>query len=262
MSGLRLAGNRDFFERDLVRDYCGVYLALREQWGRLLRDGNVSHSALNVLLGESVSKGVFWRLKDMAHYLFRGPQPPEREGGAVRLGLLVDWCVGYAFHECLKLREDAYQAQHYAAALTQLARSAEAGREDFESLAPLSEQTAQSSRRELERMLRVLRTGMELLARLLAYSPENCPLARWLVTQSEAAEAAFGPLHGELLEALYGGDARRARTLAAADLLDCGRVAEARELLRRAREGGLLDEDGESLLEAAEGSAALESEGA
>ena len=71
MNGGWLVANRDFLVRDLVRDYCTVYSLLADQRRRFEADGAVSYSALRDLLGESMRKGVFWRLKDTAHHLFR-----------------------------------------------------------------------------------------------------------------------------------------------------------------------------------------------
>ena len=71
MKGRWLLANRDFLVRDLVRDYCTVYHALAAQRRRFELDGAVSYTALRDLLGEAMRKGVFWRLKDTAHLLFR-----------------------------------------------------------------------------------------------------------------------------------------------------------------------------------------------
>ena len=132
MSSYRLASKHDAFVRDLLRDYCAVYLALAKQNQRYQRDGSMSYAVLNSLIGTNMSKGVFWRLKDTAHYLFRHPiRPGEQESAPDQyevVGSLIDWCVGYAFHECGKLREDAFQGQHYAIRLIQLARTADFAR--------------------------------------------------------------------------------------------------------------------------------------
>ena len=66
MSNYRLASNHEFFVRDLLRDYCVVYLAVDEQQVRCRKDGNISYTQVRNLIGESMSKGVFWRLKDTA----------------------------------------------------------------------------------------------------------------------------------------------------------------------------------------------------
>ena len=129
MSERWLLARRAYFVRDLVRDYCTVYLGIEEQNRLFTRDGLVSYAALRDLLGEVNRKGVFWRLKDTAHHLFRQmvEQPAEDAillwqyaGSAAPSGVtvqtpveaLLDWCIGYAFHECAKLREDAFQRQH------------------------------------------------------------------------------------------------------------------------------------------------------
>ena len=156
MNGRWLLANRDFLVRDLVRDYCTVYSLLADQRRRFDVDGAVSYTALRDLLGEAMRKGVFWRLKDTAHHLFRNspgieamapggmpplelplPEEPAVENGntaemaqitALRrhadnvlpggahaqkaFETLIDWCIGYAFHECAKLKEDAFQGQH------------------------------------------------------------------------------------------------------------------------------------------------------
>ncbi|MDE6734656.1 MAG: hypothetical protein K2J64_04235, partial [Desulfovibrio sp.] len=109
-----LARRRPALVRDLVRDYCAAHAVLTAQLRRFEGDGTVSYAIIRALLGEAMSKGVLWRLKDTAHHLFRSPaQAGDRatEGRAL-VGELIDWCVGFAFHECIKLREDAYQRQH------------------------------------------------------------------------------------------------------------------------------------------------------
>lgn len=251
MSNYRLASNHEFFLRDLLRDYCIVYLALDEQVQRYRRDGSISFSVLQSLVGESLSKGVFWRLKDTAHFLFRneeGTGGPQYAG----TGRLVDWCVGYAFHECCKLREDAFQGQHYAMRLTQLCRADAQVRDMASPLIPLLDQTAESCARELTRILHVLREGMRLLVCFLPSASGNCSLARWLVTDRDRARHAFDSLYPDLIHALYEDSPERMYTLAAVDFMECGRTAEARYWLSRAQENDSLDEDGEHMLRALE----------
>ena len=124
MNGRWSPERKAFLVRDLVRDYCQVYEGLEEQRRRFDHEGAVSYSSIRDLLGEAMRKGVFWRLKDTAHHLFRNSQSQTPDKDAILLwqysgsrhpdGLvsqqpveaLIDWCVGYAFHECAKLRED------------------------------------------------------------------------------------------------------------------------------------------------------------
>ena len=234
MSERWLLANRAFFVRDLVRDYCMVFRLLSDQRRRFERDGTVSYSALRDLLGEAMRKGVFWRLKDTAHHLFRNTvrtaaaateapaespgimlwqyaASPHPDGTAVQspVEALIDWCVGYAFHECAKLKEDAFQGQHYANRLAQLGRHPAVTGEFYGPLSALAAQTAESSVRELERIIHVLSHGLFLLTRYLTAEGRNCRLARWLACEEPLAREVFGPLYPDLLTALYDGEPER-----------------------------------------------------
>lgn len=268
MSVRWLPSKKDIFVRDLVRDYCTVNGALMAQRARFARDGSVSYAVLRDLMGEAMQKGVFWRLKDTSHHLFRGgqghesPEQARHAGGIARhppaspdprpVEGLLDWCVGYAFHECAKLREDAFQGRHYANRLTQLGRLMEQCRETETGLIlplePLVQQTATSSLRELDRILLVLAHGRVLLARYLAGQGHNTHLARWLVREEALARRVFGQRYGELMAALYGEEPERLYVLAAQNLRDAGRYTAAREVLGAARARGLLGRAGKELL--------------
>lgn len=268
MNGRWLLANRDALIRDLVRDFCVVHSLLDEQRERFMRDGSVSCSALRELLGEATRKGVFWQLKDTAHHLFRNrseadadaadaPLPDDfpREGAlpdgstaAMTLEALIDWCIGYAFHECVKLREDAFQAQHYANRLLQISRYAAVTADMCAPLRSLGVQTAESTSRELARILHVLRQGLRLLASYVATERRNTRLARWLATEGEAAARAFGESYGPLLTALYGEDRELLFIMAARDFLAAGRREPALALLERARNGRGLGARGLALL--------------
>lgn len=205
MNGRWSPERKAFLVRDLVRDYCQVYEGLEEQRRRFDHEGAVSYSSIRDLLGEAMRKGVFWRLKDTAHHLFRNSQSQTPDKDAILLwqysgsrhpdGLvsqqpveaLIDWCVGYAFHECAKLREDAFQRQHYANRLAQLGRHQGVTAELYDPLRQLGEQTAESSARELQRILHVLRHGLFLLLRYLEGQEDNTHLARWLVMEEARA---------------------------------------------------------------------------
>ena len=245
MRGEWLAVNRFFSLRDLARDYCAVFRVLVEQRRRFERDGSVSYSVLRDLLGEAGSKGIFWRLKDASHQLFRTEKNFRQGENDDCAGLLIDWCVGYAFHECCKLREDAFQSRHYANRLAQLTRLP-GWKSAGEPLGGLTAQTAESISRELERIMRVLSHGLALLPQALAAEGENPPLARWLVCEEPLARAVFGPLFSDLVTAVCGGE--RLYTLAARDFLRAGRLKPAQALLERARDMGVLDDGGETLL--------------
>lgn len=293
MNGRWLLANRDTLIRDLVRDFCLVHRSLMEQRRRFAADGAFSYSALRDLLGESMRKGVFWRLKDTAHHIFRNrmdavdaPQPGERSGDPAQerrapasgdgaeqahlsrlrrrahqilpggvgeltaLEALMDWCIGYAFHECAKLREDAFQRQHYASRLVQISRCAAVTEDMAAPLQTLRRQTEESSSRELTRILHVLGHGLRLLARYLALERDNTRLARWLACETDLARQAFGPSFDILLAGVCGGDSERLHLMAARDFLDAGRRRPAADLLARARRDGLLGPAGLELLRA------------
>ncbi|MDO5483335.1 MAG: hypothetical protein Q4F27_00340 [Desulfovibrionaceae bacterium] len=268
MSSRLLLARRAFFVRDLVRDYCTVFQLILEQQRRFMQDGTVSYSALRDLLGGAMQKGVFWRLKDTAHHLFRnapGTGSPREEnivlwqyaasplpdGMSVQspVEALIDWCVGYAFHECAKLKEDAFQRQHYAGRLAQLGRHSAVGKDLYAPLAALGRQTTESLSRELERILHVLRHGLFLLVQYLASEGRNTHLARWLACEEQLARTVFGPLYAPLLTALFGEEPQRLYRLAAQDFLSVGRYEEARDLLHRASQLGRLDSRGLTMLD-------------
>ena len=248
------AGKRAFLVRDMVRDYCLVYKGLASQRARFAGDCTLSFATLRDLLGSERQKGVFWRLKDNTHLFFRhglhhadmqeAPLPQAGGDDAESSGLLLDWCVGHAFHECWKLMEDAYQRSHYGCYLTQLV-AATAEPALTEPLTRIAGQTIESSRRELERIFHVLDHGLTLLARFLAGEAGNGHLARFFACEEDLAREVFGPAFDALLTNLYGAPIR-VYALAASDLAGVGRHREATALLRRVEP--LLDAGGTALL--------------
>lgn len=261
MKGRWLFGDRDCLVRDLVRDYCKVCGILTDQRRRFEADGTVSFTALRSLLGEAIRKGVFWRLKDTAHHLFRGSSraadtatntvtdaPPHNSAEKNALGAVIDWCVGYAFHECVKLREDAFQRQHYANRLAQIGRLEQVAPDIFNPLRGLAGQTGESSSRELARISHVLGHGLRVLTLYLAGENLNRPLARWLVCEDNLARQAFGREYENLLFSLYGENREQMYVMAARDFLDAGRHEPARTMLLEAKAKGFLQAEGQGFL--------------
>ncbi|MDE7065584.1 MAG: hypothetical protein K2O70_08985 [Desulfovibrionaceae bacterium] len=250
MTGRWLTANKHIFVRDLVRDYCHVCAALDEQNRRFAQAGTISYAVLRDLLGEAIRKGVFWRLKDTAHHLFRTVSDDVEDAGDGILlwqyssektpdGLVhqnaidavLDWCIGYAFHECVKLKEDAFQHQHYANRLVQMSGRVGGYENTLLPLAPLVDQTRESTGRELKRILHVLDHGRALLVRYLQNHGDNRQLARFLVTEKALVRRAFGAQYAGLLEALYGADGERLYLLAAEACLEGGRPERALKIL-------------------------------
>lgn len=260
MTGNWVVANRSVFVRDLVRDYCHVSAALGEQHHRFVTSGTVSYAVVRDLLGEAMRKGVFWRLKDTAHYLFRAAQPhapvtddsislwqfssgksPDGMVQQTAVEAVLDWIIGYAFHECVKLKEDAFQHQHYANRLEQMQNPRLDGtsgqvlfaaqvQEILPPLLPLTQQTMGSIQRELIRILEVLEHGRTLLISHLQQHRENRHLARFLVAQEALAQKAFGRQYSDLLQSLYP-DADQLYVLAAHAYMEGGRYQEVLDLL-------------------------------
>ena len=260
MSGHWLTANKAVFTRDLLRDYCQVCAILHEQRQRFAASSTISHAVLRELLGEAMHKGVFWRLKDTAHHLFRQPHgavlasdeglelwqysSEKTPGGMVQqssVEALLDWCLGYAFHECVKLKEDAFQRQHYASRLMQMRGKVDLCEDILARLIPLMGQTRESIGREMTRILEVLQEARSLLIHYLGEQgkkADNGHVARFIVAEEDLVRQVFGSAYGDLLQSLYAGDPTRLYLLAAKAYLDGGRPAEALGLLDRAAEQG------------------------
>lgn len=270
MTGHWITANKAVFLRDLVRDYCHVSAALGAQHKRFVTSGTISYAVMRDLLGEAMRKGVFWRLKDTGHYLFRAAQQEasltddsislwqfssgKNPDGMVQQNAIeaaLDWIIGYAFHECVKLKEDAFQHQHYANRLIQmdaLRKQAQldkslTGEPSSETalqidallppLLPLTQQTLDSIGRELDRILLVLEYGRSLLITHLRQHRHNRHLARFLVAQEALARQAFGPQYESLISSLYPHSDQRF-ILAAQAYLEGGRYQEVLTLLEQA----------------------------
>jgi len=211
--------------RDFLRDYCQVYSVLEEQRQRFALSGTLSYAILRDLVGSYEQNGLFRMLKDNAHHLFRG----DEENMA---GMLLDWAVGYAFHECVKLMEDAFQYQHYRNRfLAFKERTAEQEKRIVEQLAPLLLQTHESASRELTRIIHALSQCREPLTHYLAPYGAASRLARLLLEQEALVRRVFGAAYAPLLETLYGPAQERMLLLAAEDFLDGGRPQAALDIL-------------------------------
>jgi hypothetical protein len=256
VSGRWLEQNKAMFVRDLVRDYCNVCAALETQRQRFEGDGTISYAVLRDLLGESIRKGVFWRLKDTAHHLFRctsaqntredettivlwqyaNSHLPDGESHLNAVEAMLDWCIGYAFHECVKLKEDAFLQQHYANRYTEMQRAAHNADNLFMPLDSLTAQTRESIHREIRRILHVLNHGLLLCVHYLAAHGSNKHLARFLYSEETLVRSVFGQTWPALIQALYQGDASRMYCLAATAYWEGGRVEKGLALLEKAEQ--------------------------
>ncbi len=237
MSGLWRTENKDVFTRNLLRDFCKVHAILQEQCARFAHSGTVSYAVLRDLLGEPMRKGLFWQLKDTAHHLFRKGHkdgtsesyPPEQICQSS-----LDWCIGYAFHECVKLKEDAFQRQHYRNRLQQIKAKAKDCDAIITALEPYTDQTHQSMEKEIERILGVFAHGRFLLLQYLKQYAENGHVARLIVMEEELIKACFANDWPVLMQNLYAQKKAKLFCLAAQASLDNGQVEQAKELLQKA----------------------------
>ena len=222
-----LTGDKTLLLRDFLRDYCQVYSVLEEQLQRFVLSGTLSFAVLRDLVGGDGQSGLFWLLKDSAHHLCRSD-----EGNMT--GTLLDWAVGYAFHECVKLKEDAFQYQHYRNRFLEFKERAAAQEErTVEQLSPLLLQTHESAWRELTRIIHTLSQCRKLLAHYLAPYGAASQLARLLLEEEDLVRRVFGAVYPQLLEALYGQERERMLLLAAKDFLDGGRPQAALDALAK-----------------------------
>ena len=217
--------NRAFLLRDFLRDFCQVYSVMEDQLQRFALSGTLSYAVLRDLVGDEGQNGLFWRLKDSAHHLFRNDKDNMT-------GMLLDWAVGYAFHECVKLMEDAFQYQHYHNRFLEFKeRAAAQEARAVEQLAPLLLQAHESA--SLTRIIHALSPCRELLAHYLVPYGSASQLARLLLDREELVRSVFGAVYPQLLEALYGEEQERMLLLAAKDFLDGGRPQAALDALGR-----------------------------
>ncbi len=253
--------NRDIFIRDLLRDYCRVRTILREQSKRFEHSGTISYAVLTELIGDNMHRGVFWSLKDSAHHLFRTPlsvqdissskhicgakpQKPHNitkevlEGESLKqddiISNMIDWCVGYAFHECVKLKEDAFQRQHYANRLLQLRTNNEQYQKTLDGLLPFTQQTHESMAREIERIMGVLVHTGRLLILFLENHKENKHVARFLVEDRDLVQDSFEYCLEDLFGALYGNAPAKHYILALELALEHGRENQAKAIIAKA----------------------------
>ena len=223
--------NHEAFERDVLRDFCLASVSLAEQFQRLAENGTLSFSILQSLVGEPLNKGLLWRFKDKAHHI-----SPKSDRGTPS-GPLLDWTLGYIFHESLKLMEDAHQRQYYS--------PHEAGpvswveepllAELLSELAQIQGQTRESMRREAARLEMLLFLSRKLFGMYFKGRDDHKPLARFLNDNEDLVRQAFSEDYQAFLESVYGREPERMFMLAAQSLLASARPDAAARALERAR---------------------------
>lgn len=213
---------RPIFVRDVVRDFCLAAARLEGHFQDYDRTGAVSFPFFDDILGRQNSKGLLWRLKDSAHLLFRDDNEV--------LGEYLDWALGYIFHECIKLKEDAYQQMNYKPRFENLQQRMDLPPEEQHlggELFSVISQTSESIRREVLRVRFILFHCKRMFIRYLPRHAANPLLARLFYLQWQLVEQAFRSYTEELLQTMYAGDLSRLYLLAADSLQNGGWEKEA-----------------------------------
>lgn len=215
--------NREAFERDVLRDFCLAADSLGEQFVRFAKGGAVSYSVLRGLVGEPWDKGLLWRLKDKSHHIFL-----KREGAGLTAQLL-DWTLGYIFHESLKLMEDAHQRQYYAPRLSGIADNGYCPVPSglLEGLRVIQGETRESMRREAARLQALLLYSRTLFCLYFEGRAGHRPLARFLNDNCGLVARVFLEDHPRLIKAVYGDEPERLHIEAARSLMESDRKSAA-----------------------------------
>ncbi len=188
------------FARDMLRDFCLAADILESQFTVFDQTAQVSFEVLRDLVGEEMNKGPLWRLKDTAHHLFRN------DGHEGLSGQFLDWCIGYIFHETVKLKEDAYQQQTYGPWFRELLDKELPPEEHIVSreLFQVVLQTNESIRREVARVRFFFAQCKRLLIVYLGNQGENTLLARLLFEQHALVCKIFATQFETLLASIFG----------------------------------------------------------
>lgn len=230
MSQHWLNANASRLMAEILRDFCVVSIALEEQFNRYDNAGNISYAVLREILGDQMNRGILWRLKDTAHHLLRDVQ------GSPVAARLLDWAIGYIFHETFKLMEDTHQHQYYAPSLFALAGDnpspeLDAVARDFTQMAV---ETQVDMGRTVGRIRRLLAHARLFFHRCYSAQKENIELARLLNDREDLFAAAFAGEHENLIRAIYGDSPQTLYINASVSLLHGGKKHEAQIACKKA----------------------------
>jgi hypothetical protein len=214
----------------IVRDFLEAHRLMQDLFSRH-RNGVLRFEDLRELVGDD-DRSVLFRLKERCHAAFRNSR--EASGLTLQREALFDLAVGSLFHEAMKLRENFYQREVYGPRVRAL-RSRAGGEapelfEEFDRLLDGVSARLDEGLRESEVLL--ART-VEQLRLLLAVHRTDGAVARFLVENANAVEAAFESAIDALLSETYGSRAA-ALALTGSSYLDSGYYASAIAALEQA----------------------------
>ena len=231
MSQIWLEANEKRLAADILRDFCSLSVTLQEQFIRFDSAGNLSFSVLRELVGDMMDKGLLWRLKDTTHHILRDSPTSAPDSR------LLDWAIGYIFHETIKLMEDTHQRQYYAPRLLALAvdnpmTENDTAAKDFTDMAV---DTQADMARGIARIRRLLAHAKRFFHRGYKGQSNNRHLARLLYDKENLIRAAFLDTYNGLIEAIYGDMPEKLHLEAAAALYEGNRIPEAEAAFAKAR---------------------------
>ncbi len=226
-----LTRKHDELATDLFRNFCLISLELEKEFAYFHQTGEIRFNPLNELLGQEMAQGRLWLLKDTAHLLFRKqPETPLS-------GIFLDWSIAYIFHECMKLREDAYQLQTYIPWFQFVQSDPRYSPQDQEvgsNLFRLASQTRESIDKEVHRIQFILAESKNIFIRYLPRHEQNHILARFLFEHEKRVRDVFQDLYQDLIQAIYGSSPETMYLLAARHLLQGNWLDKARDAVDRA----------------------------
>jgi hypothetical protein len=226
-----VSSKRNEFIRDILRDFCMVADTLEKEFIHYKKTRLLRFDFLNTLLGREMNKGLLWRLKDTAHIFFSNE--PEK----TITSSYLDWAIGYIFHECMKLREDTYQMEHYASWFYSLPKRSDIDAKEkqmCDRLFPILQQTRESTEREIKRIKFIIINCRQLFIIFLAGCRENILLARFCYTDKKLIKKVFKKNYNKLFLSIYQNEPEYMFILAAQSLRSGGWIDKAQRALGEA----------------------------
>ena len=216
---------------EILRDFCVVSLTLEEQFARYDSAGNLSYAVLRDILGDEMNRGILWRLKDTTHHLFRNAP------NATVAGKLLDWAIGYIFHETIKLMEDTHQHQYYTPSLLGMVENNPSP--ELTAIAEEFSQMAQETQRDMGRTVlrihKLLSLTRRFFHRCYAGQRDNIDIARTLNDREDIIREAFTGEFETFCTAVYGDKPQMLFLNAALSLARGGKMDAARVSLDKAK---------------------------
>lgn len=209
------------FVRDMFRDFCLTSKIVEEQFRVFDQNRTLQFEAIKDVLGVEMNKGLLWRLKDTAHHVFKHSGSPE--------GKLLDWCIGYTFHECQKLKESTYLQWQYHPKLHDILEKTEYEIDpEFSSeLDSVMVDNTESMSRIVGRIRFLGIQSRTLLPYFLREHNTNTLLARFIFAQNELVRFVFRKDYDKLIRVVYDDEPEMMYVLASQSLRLGGWVNDA-----------------------------------